>query len=264
MCDSTIKSISFSKLLSCIAHGQKPYKSDSLQGIMDIRERNRKNVLSRWEKHHKKEKEFIEKNKFSTSHLKARLCGFLAGDGNILVSGKGKNKHNTIRFFPDDKSLIESFEEAVQKVYNQKIKIKEARNHFIVTVDSKSLVEDLLSISKFGIYTWEIPKMLNSLTTKTEWLRAFFDCEAHVNQRYIRIQSVNRKGLLEVKKLLTEFQVQSKLYEYSPKNPKHHKVYILNISKKEDRKRYAALIGFNHNIKLKKLDETLLTNATIA
>ena len=230
---------------------------------MNLNKRNKNNVISRWKKVHKEEEKYIKKNKSKTKHLRARLCGFLAGDGNILVAGKGKNKHNTVRFFPDHSSLIKSFEEAILKTYNRSIKIKEKKNHYFITVDSKPIVKDILSLAKFGTYDWNIPEKLATLE-KIEWLRAFFDCEGYVHKKYIRVQSVNEKGLNEVKDLLESIRINSKMYSHIPKNKKHSEVFILNIGRKEDREKYLELVGFNHTIKFKKLQNQLEKNAVIA
>jgi intein/homing endonuclease len=221
---------------------------------MNLAKRNRNNAISRWQKIHSQEQKYIDENKDKTKHLKARLLGYIAGDGNILVSGKGKCTHNTLRFYPDHESLIPPFEEAIIKAYNKKLKIRRYSNYFYIWIDSKPLVNDILSFSKLGTLDWELPKkLLKNNKNKIEWLRAFFDAEAHVHKKYIRVQSVNQKGLEEVQGLLKELNIHSKIYYYKPKNPKHNKVFMLTIHRKESQRRYAYLIGFNHMIKLKKL-----------
>ena len=76
---------------------------------MSIQERNKKVAISRWKKHHENEKKNIKDIK----HLKARILGYLAGDGNISVRNiNGKELHHTIKFFPNHLSLIVPFNEA--------------------------------------------------------------------------------------------------------------------------------------------------------
>ena len=90
---------------------------------------------------------------------------------------------------------------------------------------------------------------------KKEWLRAFFDCEAYVCRNHIKIQTVNKAGMLEVKSLLEEFDIPSRYYVYTPKNEKwkvNHMLFLV----KEARKNYLDNIGFNHSIKQSKLKKS--------
>lgn len=232
---------------------------------MNLSERNRKNVISRWRKVHSIDREYISQNKGNSERLKSRLFGYIAGDGNILTAKKGKSTHNTLRFYPDHKSLIVPYEEAIKKVYNKRSKIKQEINYYCLSIDSKPLVEDLNSSGLFGTFNWNIPSfILNKDINKIEWIKAFFDTEAHVHKKYIRVQSVNEIGLNHVQKILGELKIHSKIYEYLPKKERHSKVFMLTIYRKEAKKRYLDLIGFNHTIKLKKLKATLQNTAAVA
>ena len=71
------------------------------------------------------------------------------------------------------------------------------------------------------MYKWRVPfEFLKTREMKSEWLRGFFDAEAHVNkQNKIQIQSVNKNGLQDVKDLLKSIGLEpSKIYEYKRKN----------------------------------------------
>lgn len=197
--------------------------------------------------------------------LMARICGFLAGDGSVKVRKESNGKiHHSVEFYPDDESLIEPFVEAVEKVYNKKLTIETHRKHFRLRLYSKVVVEDLLKIANFGIYGWEIPeKILKKQEAQMEWLRAYFDSEAYVGKYYIKVQSVNRRGLKSVKKLLKTFEIYPKIYSYQPKKFGWNKVYILVINKKMDRINFLKRIGFNHK---KKTDRLLsyLNHAEVA
>jgi len=225
---------------------------------MDVSERNRNNVLIRWNRKHKADVDYIKNQENRFSDLKSRICAFLAGDGNILSDNGLTCRHNTIRFFPDHISLVKSFEEALLKVYNKRPKIIKKNNYFFITLDSKPVVLDLLSYCNFGKMNWKIPSFVfNSTKNKIEWLRAFFDCEAYVHKNYISVKSVNQKGMNQIRDLLEEFDITSKIYSYKPKNNNWNINYMLRILKKKDREYYARLIGFNHSIKFKKLNKSL-------
>ncbi len=232
---------------------------------MSLAERNKKNIISRWRKAHLQDREYIRENGNKNLHLKSRLLGYIAGDGNILVSGKGKCTHNTLRFYPDHESLITPYEEAIKTIYNKKSKIKKEKNYYSLTIDSKPLIEDITSICYLDTHNWKIPNfVLKEKINQIEWIKAFFDAEAYVHNKYIRVQSVNSQGLIQIKYILKNLGIHSRIYEYTPTKKEHNKVFMLTIYRNEAKKRYLCLIGFNHTIKLKKLKATLQNIAVIA
>lgn len=220
--------------------------------------RNKLNSISRWNKIQNKERKYIESHKDQYLHLKSRLFGFLAGDGNILIGNRRTNFHHSVRFFPDHESLIAPYCEAFLKVYNKQPKIQKLKNHYLLNIDSKVVVQDIVKDIDFGLLKWNVPrKILIKDNHKIEWLKAFFDCESYVGKKHIKVQSVNKLGMEQVKELLLEFDIKSHNYQYSPKNPRWNTNYILIINKKSDRKKYLDCIGFNHSLKQKKLKDTL-------
>jgi intein-encoded DNA endonuclease-like protein len=221
--------------------------------MTNIQKRNKQVAILRWKRIHRREKQYAEKHKRGNIHLICRLCGFVAGDGNIYIGSKKTNRHYLLRFFPDHSSLIKPFKNAIMNIYNKKPKVRKLKNYFCITIDSKTVVLDLLRYAKFGKLNWNVPKIATTKRNAREWLRAFFDCEAYVNRAYIRVHSINLKGLKQVKNLLAHFDIRSKIYEYRPKNKKWNANYQLMIFRKEDRIKFLREIGFNHAIKLKKL-----------
>ena len=223
-----------------------------------LRKRNKKVAESRWKKEEEKHLSHINKisKKIKYKIFKSRLLGFLAGDGSISIT-KEKNKksiHHNISFYPDNKSMINQFIEAFNYLYRKQPTIKQYKNYYSVRISSKFACLDLLKTSKVGTYDWEVPfTFLESEKTKIEWLRAFFDCEASILKRQIQLQSVNMKGLFQVKRLLESFKIESKIYKYERKNNKWNTNYILCIMRKESRRNFLDKIGFNHTLKLEKL-----------
>jgi hypothetical protein len=225
---------------------------------MKFSKRNKLNVESRWRKIQEKDKKYIQYNKNRYLHLKARLFGYLAGDGNILIGNRINNFHHTVRFYPDHKSMVEAFCEAFIKVYGKTPAIKKLHNHYFVYMDSKIIVQDIMLSAKFGTSNWQVPyKILYNKECKKEWLRAFFDCEAYVGKDRIKIQCINKLGMKQVRRLLNEFNIVLNSYIYTPKNKNWNTNYILVIYNKEMRKKYLDLIGFNHALKLTKLKESI-------
>jgi len=235
------------------------YKNTKMKtNYMNINQRNKKVALSRWQKIHLGEKSLLKQNS-DKYFLKARLCGFLAGDGSVMIRKDNDDKmHYVVRFFPDHDSLIEPFTESLFKVYNKKPIIKKNYSHNGLICYSKVVVEDLLGMTDFGLLEWRIPfNILVDKKSKIEWLRAFFDCEAYVGKNHLKIQTVNKKGMDDLEKLLLEFGIKSKRYIYHPKKKNWNNVYILLINSKSDRLKFLNTIGFNHKLKLSKLQNML-------
>ena len=221
---------------------------------MSFEKRNKNAAVSRWSKIHEKEMENISKDS-GMNYLRARLCGFVAGDGSVMVRKDNRGSmHYVLRFFPDHESLIKPFSESLMKLYGKKPIVKENFSRQGVICYSKVVVEDILRMGKFGILKWRIPfNILTDERSKIEWLRAFFDTEGYVNNDQIKIQTVNKKGMGDLRKLLMEFDIVPKKYVYNPKNKKWNTVYILHIGTKEDRLKFLNTIGFNHSLKKRKL-----------
>lgn len=121
---------------------------------MGIKKSTKNIVIFRWNKIHKE-----EKNSFKLLpeffFLKARVCGYLAGDGTVMIrKEKTGKKHYYIKFYPDHISLINPFIESFQTIYNKKPKVKKLNKFFEVACYSKPVVEDLLKTSKFGLLKW--------------------------------------------------------------------------------------------------------------
>lgn len=221
---------------------------------MNLRERNLKKVLSRWKKQHENELNWIKSHK-NTNFLKARICGYLAGDGNVAIRReKSSNKiHHEIRFFPDHSSLIKPYVIAFKKAYNKTPHVVKKNNYYEIRIDSKIVANDLLPLCSFGTENWTIPEF-NERKCKIEWLRALFDSDSYVGKKQVRLKFVNKKGLESVKRLLNEFNIEtSKIYRYKPKNRRWNINYILDIRKIKSLKKFSKIIGFNHKLKEEKL-----------
>lgn len=218
---------------------------------MNLSSRNRKCAISRWKRVRKHQLGQINPDKI----LLARICGYLAGDGSIQIRvEKNGKRHHSIEFFPDDVSLIPPFVTAFQSVFKSRLRIVTLANHYRVRIFSKTAVTYLFGLTDFGVYNWYPPwSILANERAKEEWLRAYFDSEAYVCKSSIRVQSVNLRGLNAVETLLGRCRIACTRFTYTPKNENWSKVFILAISKREDRLRFLNKIGFNHKQKKKKL-----------
>ena len=198
--------------------------------------------------------------------LKSRLCGFLVGDGSVFIRKEKKTGkvHHELRFYPDNLVLAKIFLETFDKVYGRKCGLRSESNgkYFMIYINCKNAILDLLSLSKFKSTKWTLPKNMKSREAKVEWLRAYFDCDGYVGPHYIQAQSVNGGGLKKVQNLLSEFGISSKMYVYHRKEKSWNTNYLLNINRKEMKLRFLKEIGFNHPLKRKKLENIM--NAEVA
>lgn len=187
--------------------------------------------------------------------LIARLCGFLAGDGHIKLRTDKKGwHHHEIRFYPDNLDIANLFVKTFKELYEKEPRTTPLHNFYKIAVTSKVACNHLLKISTYDTHNWNIPDfVLKTDELKAEFLKAIFDCEASVGKRNIQFQSVNKKGIKQVSNLLQGIGIHSKIYSYKRSNPNWNINYILVVSRKENIKRYAELIGFNHPVKQQKL-----------
>lgn len=224
---------------------------------MDVFARNKKVAIARWNK-----VQLNEKNKFSTNDesikIKAGICGLLAGDGSVQIRKQGKYIRYDLYLFADDKYMVESYVKFIEKVYSKKPSIFQRYNMQVARITSKTVVQDLTEVSKFGIHKWDLPYGLFSVKDSREyWLRGFFSAEGYVNPKYIKTQSVNIDGLNKVSKLLKEVGIENKTYIYKPKKPNYSDVGMLFIRQKSARKKFYEKIGFWHSKKETNLKKSL-------
>lgn len=231
----------------------------ALQKNIKLSEYGKKGATTRWIKEEKRYKLHFDKISQTLKYkiLKARLLGFLAGDGGVYIrKDKGNKVRSDVEFHPDNIDMVKSYIKAFEYLYLKRPSVKKFENRYIVRASCKSACIDLLKTTSLGTENWKIPlDFLISKKLKIEWLRAFFDCEAYVGKGKICLQVINKKGIHDVKKLLEEFGIESRIYKYERKNLNWKTNYLLFINKKESRKIFLNKIGFNHSLKLGKLEK---------
>jgi len=76
--------------------------------------------------------------------------------------------------------MANSYLVALRKVYGLNPKVSKFRGFSHLTADSKAAVMDLLRYGSFRSLEWRVPtKMLESLESKRQFLRAFYKAEYH-------------------------------------------------------------------------------------
>lgn len=224
---------------------------------MELSEINREKARKRWSRVHSAEEQFIKKNKKGNEPLKARVHGYLCGDGSVSMrkeKGRPGATHADIYFYPDHKSLIRPFTEAFRRIYGKKFTIRNLGAYYSLRLVSMTVAKDLLADGSMTSLGWSVPDwVIGSERNSREWLRAFFDCEAYVSDTDFRVQSVNLQGLRQVAGMLGKFGINTREYSYQRKNKNWNTNYHLVVAKREDRKAFLNLIGLNHTGKLRKL-----------
>lgn len=219
--------------------------------------------------------EVIEMKIYPTKNIKitpefARIHAHICGDGYIFKVKTNRSKkelrqhprRNTIRnrfdvrYCNENKILLKQFIEDFKIAFNRTAVFIPNKNE--VDVQAKWLYDIFKFFGAGKSNEWFIPNkiMLASKKVKTEWIKAFFDDEAHVSKTYKRIvlNIVNKKGLKQIQKLLKEFNIKSTLN--GPYNYKKYYSYHLSIYR-DSIKKYSNLMGFYHPKKRKDLLELL-------
>jgi len=151
--------------------------------------------------------------------------------------------------------MAASFIDAFHLVYGKKLGLKELKNYYLVNINSKVIANDLLRDGSLSSMEWRVPAwVICNQENSKEWLRAFFDAEAYVNDKEIRVQSVNKTGLCQVKAMLGTFGILCREYTYKRKNKRWNINYHLAIYGRVNRCNFLKKVGFNHIKKLKMLN----------
>lgn len=222
--------------------------------MKDYRRLSQIGLKARWEKKYKQTKIHIEQNHKHLLIEKARLMGFIMGDGSITSRECNfKTHHHDIRFYPDDKVLAELFINDFKKLYLKKPSIKEEANYYIIHVSSRPAWEDLQNIAHFSSLNWNIPKSFKTKEESIEWVRSLFDCEGYVGKKVIQMQSVSKAGIYKIKNILNDWGISSSICVYKRKKNTHNINYILSITSKTNLFKFSKFVGFNHLRKRLKL-----------
>jgi hypothetical protein len=222
---------------------------------MDFNKLGRIGAKAHWKKVNQPIIDYIKDNSSNFLKEKARIVGCIMGGGYITKEDRPASKqHHDVGFYPDDTQTLEIFLKDFEKVYLKKPRMKNLNNYFSVRVSSKPACDDLRTFGKFTSLEWKLPSKLKSKEEQIEWLRALFDCEAHVGRRQIQFQSVSKLGINSIKLLLQKVSITPKVYTYNRQHKGWNLNYILVICGRKNIIKYKDLIGFNHSKKQEKLN----------
>ncbi len=182
----------------------------------------------------------------------ATIHGYLCGDGCVVKNPINQTHiYYRIDFRNTNLTLLKDFQKRFERYFNLKPIIY--RNER-AKVHSKEIYSKL--INEFGSFysnDWKIPKQNEKNLAR--WLRAFFDCDSWVEDKYgtgrmVRVESINLKGLQDIQRSLKKYKIDSKIKK---RNRKDRTIWRLNICGLENLKKFYKEIGFTHPIKKSRL-----------
>jgi len=204
------------------------------------------------------------------SPSEARIVAHVCGDGYLclykrkrskadLSSHRRKNIYRNIYLIGYcnlNKKLLNEFSNDVKKVYNLKTSFQKENN---LRFENKFVYERIKSLGGGSSKDWFISNeiFLANKEVMCSWLRAFFDDEAFVeiDKNRICVNSVNKKGLLQVQALLHSVGVNETTFcgPYVYRGCISYRLKVLQKSLLE----YKSLINFIHPRKIYKLNKIL-------
>ena len=177
------------------------------------------------------------------------IHGYLCGDGYVIKNPKTqKHKYYYIGFRNTNETLLKDFQEKFHTFFGLKPYITDEGR---CKIQNKDIYYRLTKNFSYYSYEWKLP--LLSEENLRLWIRAFFDCEAWVeNQprksRLIGLDCCNEIGLQSVQKTLQRLGIDSQI-----KRRKNRTVWRLTICGLQNLKIFQKKINFLHPNKEKLL-----------
>jgi intein/homing endonuclease len=181
------------------------------------------------------------------------IHAYLCADGYVIKNlVTQKHKYYYIGFRNTNIVLLKDFQNRFYTVFGVRP---------IIAKDGRCKIQNkhifYLLTKEFCYYSdrWSMPNL--SKTNLRYWLRAFFDCEAWVTiekckNRNIGLDSINRRGILQIQSSLRNFGISSKV-----KFIKNRGLYRLHIYGKCNLTKFNREICFLHPNKKVKLIEAI-------
>ena len=144
----------------------------------------------------------------------ARIHAHLCGDGNLCyykTSEKDRINRASISYFNTNIDLINSFRTDMNNFFG--VKMTYIPKLIKVSVQSIRIADTLSKLGKYGTRDWRIPELIKNANKeiKLEWITAFCYDEGYTpkNRKVIRIKSMNKNGLEDIKELLRLINIDS-------------------------------------------------------
>lgn len=199
----------------------------------------------------------------------ARVHAHVCGDGSVWLAREKRSKNSLkkhprkkifwtfwiMNFTSTCKELRDEFERDMKVAFNRKC--THMHNELDLRVRSVKHILRRLRLIGSNSKDWFIPPelFLANERIKREWIRAFFDDEGTIREKGLSVCSVNKHGLLQIKKLLNQFRILSTLIvKKQTIKTKIHISWVLRIRNK-CLVRFHRLIGFRHPKKKMMLEK---------
>ena len=200
----------------------------------------------------------------------ARIVAHISGDGyaGTYAQRRGENELKVhprnnkvrrkyyVRYVNTEPVLVKQFIDDVRIEFRRSV-VKLRRHEY--NLSGKRVYSLITYLGSGKSFDWFIPeKIMHSQDDKVkiEWLKAFFDDEAHVSvpQKRIVLNIFNKKGLEQIRALLLFFGIKSSLK--GPYFCRKYFSYHLTIYRDSIQK-YSDLISFYHPKKIRHLQEII-------
>jgi intein/homing endonuclease len=186
------------------------------------------------------------KREFMNQSL-ARIIAHVQADGTFRR--RRNDGRLEIQYHNQSHLLIREFRADFKNVFGKKAWKPIVRKTAMTT--GSGVQEAVSALVRYHLKNWRIPKEIvkSSRKNKIAYLRALYDDEGSVTlPRRVKFYSINAVGIRQVKKALSEFDVESHIYKPAKRN-----VFELDIGSKSSIVNFAKHIGFNSLEKKKKL-----------
>jgi hypothetical protein len=197
------------------------------------------------------------------SRIAAHICGdgwlttYIEENSLQIVNGKRyhqKRRRYQIGYCNTCDKLLKEFEEDIKKQFN----IKPQKKAIEIRTRSKRIFERISELGGGNSRKWFIgQEIINSeKNVKIQWIRAFFDdeCTFEETSGRIRVKSVNKSGLNQIKELLGDLRINSNIT-----GPNIDKTHYLTINKK-NLKQFNNKIKLKHGVKNMKISKFIKNN----
>jgi len=188
----------------------------------------------------------------------AFILGGLCGDASILRDfRRGRSMPNRIRLVSKDQEYCLFFNKCLESMLGKSFIFQDKRGFYYSGINSVSFSNHIVSIyGDFSQKGWRVPKGIltsNNHEVISYFLRSFFDSDACARKYDIRIQNINKDGLLDISFLLGKLGIENRISEEKRRTSKGNRVFNLSITSSRQMAKYRDLIGFTIKRKQEKL-----------
>lgn len=193
----------------------------------------------------------------------ASIHAHICGDGNLYIKTERRSPANVrtsrstkpfkryvLEYTNTNLALLENFKQLINRS-SPETYVGWTKHKNRIQVRTRPLF-DFFKVNGCGKSAeWWIPdEIINNPALRRGWLRAFFDDEGTIDKSKIRAYSVNKKGIVQVKKMLELEDLRVKLRDYP--SPDYSTGHMYRIDIMAESYEQFKKIGFTHSKKAQK------------